>query len=147
MNTSNELWMKCPCFHCGGSIEFDAQKLPPVHWMLSSIPAIISRAPPSTLEVICPHCGESTWLYANSTGKLKAQSQAAAYTPHVLQECSICHGKVAPTASHCPHCGAKRYKPPIMQEDGLGGCMAGCGCLVIAAIGLALLILLLGLIF
>jgi hypothetical protein len=87
--------IKCPCLHCGGSIEFDADA--------------------AGQEFDCPHCQKKTWV--DVPGKMnylppKARNQInpPMIPPSMVRrdrlvECRDCLKPIGMNAVICPHCG------------------------------------------
>lgn len=87
--------IKCPCLHCGGTIEFEEDA--------------------AGQEAECPHCHKQTWI--DLPGKMNyippgARNQFRPSTiplkPPVtkhLKECPDCSQPISQRAIFCPHCG------------------------------------------
>src|SRR5262245_12008872 len=89
---AGETFLKCPCSHCGGNIEFEAEH--------------------EGTETQCPHCGKTTVLRANAQPPpvIPPAAPLEPPPPH-MRICRDCKHQVSRSAVSCPQCGAVFKKP------------------------------------
>lgn len=90
----------CPCQHCGGKLEFEADNFEESHTAGGRI---------FGQTITCPHCEQTTALYLTARKAVEQAAHAGAVkykTLPPLWQCPDCAKLISRRATDCPQCGA-----------------------------------------
>jgi len=92
---------KCPCQHCGGSIEFEIAEF-----------EISSETSHRKLGqfIDCPHCHKQTQIYMNKSEFVAPKISPSKSEPASrLIPCNVCGNQISRSALFCFQCGEFHY--------------------------------------